>query len=79
MGLCRERSHGSKTPFAGGLTTQRSPFGRPVIIRGGFAEIIFCISCPMCGMLAYLVCMARLQLSPYNMTFAERSVRFRKK
>ena len=34
----------------GGPTTQRGPFGRPVIIREGFAEIIFCISFPVCGM-----------------------------
>lgn len=45
-----KRSHGSKTPVAGGPTTQRRPFGRPVIIREGFSEIIFCISFPMCDM-----------------------------
>ena len=41
-----------KTPVAGVCrpTTQRGPFGRPVIIREGFAEIIFCISFPVFGM-----------------------------
>ena len=50
--LAGKRSHGSKTPVAGarGPTTQRGPFRRPVIIREGFAEIIFCILFPMCGM-----------------------------
>ena len=50
--LAEKRSHGSKTPVAAarGPTTQRGPFRRPVIIREGFAEIIFCIRFPMCGM-----------------------------
>ena len=48
--LAEKRSHGLKTPVAGGPTTQTGPFGRPVIIREGFAEIIFCISFPVCGM-----------------------------
>lgn len=48
--LAEKRSHGSKTPVAGGPTTKRRPFGRPVIIREGFSEIIFCISFPMCDM-----------------------------